>query len=982
MTRPFDAYHVWLGIPPGEQPPDHYRLLGIPPFEPDPDVIEQAAERQTAFLRQMETGPHRETAQHILQEIAQARATLLNPATRGTYDEVLRHLKEGRISTSTPASASAPPSGMPRSMPSPLEGPAGGKGGDSWTLTATDPTKPQSASKPLSWVTLPWQIVLYFWKHPGAAAGLATVILIAAGAYLVFDSLPKPSTERGEALHDQQPAGDGFAQGDVPVPDAGVIPSWSKPSRSGAENATGASPETVTPANSAAVSPPDSSPVRSSPAGGPPAANLSTMPGRPPGTETGTPSESPAGELLPGLVGRITVGGEDLGVVLRYTPGDVFGQAEINRLLTRYGLDKGELELRLEGILRVGGRDLLPFNGVELAVTSPLFETGGTELSFNGTPRPLRIFAPGEPPKLVADVPPGDHRIAWTLKGADLGAENRLTAAPMRSNSQAEVAIGYNAELLRACGNLPTLGRHVLNGELTALSPEELAGATVSGPPAALPPAEAEDARLPIPSHSDQTQAKLSLQQKYRKELADANRPETRSLLARTFMNEANQEHNNTLRYVLRTEARDLAVSAGDPFLAVEIGEAIAAEYRRDVWEIHIETLGEVRKSKLLTAREPALTVLQSLARSAVREDRYDAAKALAEIGEAIAQEARDLVLRDAFKQLGERAVSLAAAYQAIQDALAALQTNGDDPAANEAVGRFYCLVKQDWKTGLPYLSKAEHAVLRAAARNDLTAPTSPAAQLRVADDWWAFAESLEGAEKAAVRRRAGYWYLKAERFQSGENLVRVRERLAESGRVINLIAAAVTRKAAFLGTWQAARGILVSAPEPLPRVVFQVLPPEEYDVVLELQPLPRPTPPQRRGQPNPPPVAGQGAFMIGLPFGRSAAVAVLDWLQTATNTHSAFLANYDGKGPDPSNPTLQSVQIFRANRPNSVVCQVRVDSITVQANGVPVIEYRGDPGRLSLPREIGMSGPRRIFFATLLAPYQVSQAELRDVGE
>lgn len=982
MTRPFDAYHVWLGIPPSEQPPDHYRLLGVPPFEPDPDVIEQAAERQTAFLRQMEAGPHQETARRILREIAQARATLLNPATRGTYDEVLRHLKEGRISTSTPASASVPPSGMPRSMPSPLEGAAGGRGGDSWSLTGTDPNKPRSASKPLSWVTLPWQIVLYFWNHPGAAAGLATVILIAAGVYLVFDSLPKPSTERGEALHDQRPAGEDLARGDVPVPDAGVIPSWSEPSRSGAENATGAPPETVNPATPAPISPAGSSSPGSSSTGGPPAANLSTVPGRPPASETGTLSESPAGELLPGLLGRITVGGEDLGVVLRYTPGDAFGQAEINRLLTRYGLEKGDLELRLEGILRVDGQGLPPFVDVELAVVSPLFETGGTELSFNGNPLPLRVFAPGEPPKFVAAIPPGDHRIAWTLKGTDLGAENRLTMAPMRSNSRAEIAIGYSAELLRACESLPTLGRHSLNSELAELSPEELAGVTVSAPPAAQPPAVAEDTRLPIPSHSDQAQAKLALQQKYRKELADANRPETRSLLARTFMNEANQEHDNTLRYVLRTEARDLAISAGDPFLAVEIGEVIAAEYRRDVWEVHVETLGEVRKSKLLTAREPALTVLQSLTRSAVREDRYDAARALADIGEGIAQDARDLVVRDAFKQLSERAVSLAAAYRAIQDALAALQTNGDDPAANEAVGRFYCLVKQDWKTGLPYLAKAEHAVLRAAARNDSTAPTSPTAQLRVADDWWAFAESLEGSEQAAVRRRAGYWYLKTERFQSGENLVRVRQRLAESGRVINLIAAAVTRKAAFLGTWQVVKGILVSSPEPLPRAVFQVLPPEEYDVVLELQPLPRPAPPQRRGQPNPPPVAGQGAFMIGLPLGRSAAVAVLDWLQTATNTHSAFLANYDGKGPDPSNPTLQSVQIFRANRPNSVVCQVRVGSITVQANGVPVIEYQGDPGRLSLPREIGISSPRRIFFATLLTPYQVSQAELRDVGE
>ena len=35
----FDPYHVWLGIPLREQPPNHYRLLGIARFENHPDVI-------------------------------------------------------------------------------------------------------------------------------------------------------------------------------------------------------------------------------------------------------------------------------------------------------------------------------------------------------------------------------------------------------------------------------------------------------------------------------------------------------------------------------------------------------------------------------------------------------------------------------------------------------------------------------------------------------------------------------------------------------------------------------------------------------------------------------------------------------------------------------------------------------------------------------------------------------------------------------
>ena len=42
----FDPYHKWLGIPPEDQPPHHYRLLGVPLYEDDAAVIESAADRQ------------------------------------------------------------------------------------------------------------------------------------------------------------------------------------------------------------------------------------------------------------------------------------------------------------------------------------------------------------------------------------------------------------------------------------------------------------------------------------------------------------------------------------------------------------------------------------------------------------------------------------------------------------------------------------------------------------------------------------------------------------------------------------------------------------------------------------------------------------------------------------------------------------------------------------------------------------------------
>ena len=86
----FDSYHQLLGIPPAEQPPNHYRLLGIAPFEQDPDVISGAADKQMAHVRTFQTGKHSAESQTLLNELAAARIELLNPQKKAAYDQQLR----------------------------------------------------------------------------------------------------------------------------------------------------------------------------------------------------------------------------------------------------------------------------------------------------------------------------------------------------------------------------------------------------------------------------------------------------------------------------------------------------------------------------------------------------------------------------------------------------------------------------------------------------------------------------------------------------------------------------------------------------------------------------------------------------------------------------------------------------------------------------------------------------------------------------
>ena len=86
----FDPYHKWLGIPPREQPPNHYRLLALGLFESDPEVIDAAANRQMSYIQQRATGEHTALSQKLLNELAAARLCLLDAKKRSAYDAELK----------------------------------------------------------------------------------------------------------------------------------------------------------------------------------------------------------------------------------------------------------------------------------------------------------------------------------------------------------------------------------------------------------------------------------------------------------------------------------------------------------------------------------------------------------------------------------------------------------------------------------------------------------------------------------------------------------------------------------------------------------------------------------------------------------------------------------------------------------------------------------------------------------------------------
>jgi hypothetical protein len=110
----FDPYHKWLGIPREKQPANCYQLLGIQQGERDSEVIEDAAIRQSAHVRSYQLGPHAALSTKLLNEIAEAKATLLNPDKRAAYDAQLAALAPSTAAVATAAVATAVAAAPPR----------------------------------------------------------------------------------------------------------------------------------------------------------------------------------------------------------------------------------------------------------------------------------------------------------------------------------------------------------------------------------------------------------------------------------------------------------------------------------------------------------------------------------------------------------------------------------------------------------------------------------------------------------------------------------------------------------------------------------------------------------------------------------------------------------------------------------------------------------------------------------------------------
>ena len=224
--------------------------------------------------------------------------------------------------------------------------------------------------------------------------------------------------------------------------------------------------------------------------------------------------------------------------------------------------------------------------------------------------------------------------------------------------------------------------------------------------------------KAPVPDAAAVEAAQKAANELFGSRFRSAKTPADKAAVAAEMIDAALKlEDGLADQYVLLKIAREIAVGAGDAATALQAAEGQAKRFDVPAAKLKAETL-------LAAAREARATPQQKAVAEAalqVVKDWADASEvelplSVCEAGRSAAQKARQFEL---VKELAAKADDLKKQRKAAQEyreALAVMQDDPVEPAANLTAGRYLCFVAGDWEQGVPYLALGSDAGLKAVA--------------------------------------------------------------------------------------------------------------------------------------------------------------------------------------------------------------------------------------------------------------------------
>ena len=732
MSRPFDPYYTWLGIPERERPPHYYRLLGLSVFEADPDVIANAADARMGFVRTFQTGSRAAHSQRILNELATARVCLLNKEKKAQYDAQLQEQLDQQAASSSSKSLT-PPGSSPSALgsspsalgsspsalgsspsalgsspsalgsspsalgsspsalgsspsalgssPSALgSSPSAlGNGSASWLGRAPGDGAegPQEASVESSSVSVHLKAAAAtIWCDPKqrclaiAGVGLLATLLICL-LVIGLHSIVRISVARQEP---SQTAGQNDSREGDPAGEEDTKPTptststTSKPANSGASEGKKASGT-----NTKAVSP--ATPVKTSSQGALTATSSAgtSVPQQPKDTSPSESKTSPAESSTAGKKSSETKPAE--------------------KPATDDKPDSKDMP-----------KEDMPKEG-----------NGKTE---NGKEAPEKTSGDKEKEDGKKDSGDAEKKGKKTSSFADHDPDldpDRVLRKSSRGGGKSK--------------------------------------------------ADQADKKLAVPGDSQQQTAEQAIRRTFHFDPAAPMAMEPKRQLAKRMAEEADKtKEDRVAAFVLVRMASDLASDAADLEKAFEYIDAINEKYSIDVadWKADAVTRAilavQGAKAPLQAVQQVALTSRTTF-EDLVENEQYESAARVLVPLLGLAKKRKDTTAVRDLAGRGHELNRLKKEYSPIKMARDRLAEKPDDAEANQTVGEWLCLTKGRWSEGLPMLAKGSKPALVDAAQKDLAEPAKADAQLALADLWKGLADKAKGTDKNELATRAIHWY-------------------------------------------------------------------------------------------------------------------------------------------------------------------------------------------------------------------------------
>jgi hypothetical protein len=137
----------------------------------------------------------------------------------------------------------------------------------------------------------------------------------------------------------------------------------------------------------------------------------------------------------------------------------------------------------------------------------------------------------------------------------------------------------------------------------------------------------------------------------------------------------------------------------------------------------------------------------------------FSAALSLAQTAEIAATKSRTASLLRLSKSSVKRLRRFRFEADWVEDHTQQLGTESGAGKSSSAIGRFYCLMVDDWTTGLPYLSVGDDQTLRELVELESATDDEATKHEAVGDQWLKFARTASTHERQSAARRARFWF-------------------------------------------------------------------------------------------------------------------------------------------------------------------------------------------------------------------------------